>query len=203
MITELINLLIKGIVSVIEFFGYSGIFWLMFWESSGLPIPSEIIMPFAGFLVAMGKLNFWLVVLLGALGNLGGSLLAYLIGLKGGRPVIERWGKYFLISRNDLDLADQWFKRYGNLTVFFSRLLPVVRTYISFPAGIAKMDLKKFSFYTLAGALPWSALFTWLGLKMGDNWQLIQKKLHDFDLLILILIIIGAGWYIWRHLKKS
>lgn len=158
-------------------------------------------MPFSGWLVAEGKMSLWLIVAFGAIGNLAGSLLAYWIGAKGGRPLIEKYGKYILISGHDLDTADQWFRKHGDLTVFFGRLLPIVRTYISFPAGIAKMNLKRFSIYTLAGALLWSALFAWLGVKMGENWELIREKLHSFDLAIGILIILVVVWYIWRHLK--
>ena len=202
MITYLIDLLVQLVVAVIGFFGYFGIFFLMLLESSGIPIPSEAIMPFAGFLVASGKLAFWTVVFLGALGNLAGSIIAYYIGLKGGRPLIEKWGKYFLISRHDLDLADRWFKNYGQLTTFFGRLLPIVRTYISFPAGIAKMDFKKFCFYTFIGALHWCTLFTYLGLKMGSNWELIRQRLHNFDLLIAVLIILAVTLYLWRHFKN-
>ncbi len=203
MIINLIDLLAKFIVAVIGFSGYTGVFILMLIESCGIPMPSEVIMPFSGFLVAAGKLNFWLVVLAGTFGNLVGSLLAYWIGLVGGRPLIEKYGKYFLISRHDLDLADRWFSRFGQLTVFFGRLLPVIRTYISFPAGIAKMDIKKFSFYTFLGALPWTLLFAWLGVKMGNNWELIREKLHNFDLAILALVILVIAWYIWRHIRLS
>lgn len=202
MITNIIDFLAKFVVMIISFTGYSGIFLLMALESCGIPMPSEVIMPFSGFLVATGNMNFWMVVLMGTLGNLGGSLLAYWIGYKGGRPLIEKYGKYILISHHDLDLADNWFNKYGNLTVFFGRLLPVIRTYISFPAGIAKMDLKKFSFYTFIGAFPWCVIFTWLGVKMGNNWELIKTKLHNFDLAMAVLVIIAVLWYIWRHLKN-
>jgi len=202
MITNLIDFLAKTVVMVINFTGYSGVFLLMTLESCGIPAPSEVIMPFSGFLVANGSLNFWIVVLMGTFGNLFGSLLAYWIGFRGGRPLIEKYGKYILISHHDLDLADKWFKNYGNLTVFFGRLLPVIRTYISFPAGIAKMDLKKFSFYTFIGAFPWCVLFTWLGVKMGNNWELIKAKLHNFDLSMALLVVIAVVWYIWRHLKN-
>ena len=159
-------------------------------------------MPFAGYWVALGKLNFWIVVMAGTLGNLAGSLLAYWIAWKGGRPLIEKWGKYILISKHDLDLADNWFSKWGSATVFFGRLLPVVRTYISFPAGVAKMDIKKFSFYTFLGALPWTALFAWLGIKMGENWELVRQKLHSFDMAIAIGVVILIGLYIWRHIKN-
>lgn len=153
--------------------------------------------------MADGKLNFWIVVLVGTLGNLVGSWLAYWIGLRGGRLLIEKYGKYILISRYDLDLADKWFAKRGDLTVFIGRLLPVVRTYISFPAGIAKMDFKKFSFYTFLGALPWSMLFAWLGIKMGNNWELIRTKLHNFDLALGLLIVVLIVLYVWRHLKHK
>ncbi|MFA6410820.1 MAG: DedA family protein [Candidatus Buchananbacteria bacterium] len=202
MITEIIDLLSQFIVAVIGYFGYFGVFFLMALESCGVPMPSEVIMPFSGFLVIEGKMTFWFLVLAGAFGNLAGSLLAYWIGLKGGRPLIEKYGKYILISHHDLDLADRWFLTKGDLTVFFGRLLPVIRTYISFPAGIAKMDLRKFSFYTLAGALPWCILFAWLGIKMGNHWELIKAKLHNFDLLMAVLVVLAIGWYIWRHLKN-
>ena len=201
MFTLIIDILADVVVRTIDFLGYPGVFFLMLVESCGIPMPSEIIMPFSGFLVAEGEMNFWIVSFVGAFANLAGSLIAYWIGLKGGRSLIEKYGKYVLISKHDLDLADRWFIRFGNWTVFFGRLLPVVRTYISFPAGVAKMEIKRFSLYTFAGALPWSILFTWLGVKMGDNWEQIREKLHNFDLAIVILIIIGIAWYIWRHIK--
>ena len=201
MFTLIIDILARVVVQTIDVLGYPGVFFLMLIESCGIPMPSEIIMPFSGFLVAAGKMNFWAVSFVGAFANLAGSLIAYWIGLKGGRALIEKYGKYVLISKHDLDLADRWFMRFGNWTVFFGRLLPVVRTYISFPAGVAKMEMKRFSLYTFAGALPWSILFTWLGVKMGDNWEQIREKLHNFDLAILALIIIGITWYVWRHIK--
>jgi membrane protein DedA with SNARE-associated domain len=201
MITDLIAILAQIVIYIISHTGYGGIFLLMLVESCGIPMPSEVIMPFSGFLVASGQLNFWFVAIIGALGNLAGSWLAYWIGAKGGRPLIEKYGKYILISRHDLDLADKWFSKYGDWTVFFGRLLPVIRTYISFPAGIAKMDFFKFSLYTFLGALPWCFLFTWLGVKMGAHWDAIQKTLHNFDMLMLILVIAAIVWYVWRHLK--
>lgn len=201
MITDLINFLANTVVWVIGITGYFGVFFLMFVESCGIPMPSEVIMPFSGFLVVSGKLGFWQIVILGTLGNLGGSLLAYWIGRVGGRPFFEKYGKYMLIHNRDLDLADKWFGKFGEATVFFGRLLPVIRTYISFPAGIAKMDLKKFSFYTTAGALPWCFLFAYLGVKMGNNWELIREKLHNFDLAMAVLVVVLVGLYIWRHLK--
>ncbi len=203
MITNLIDILAHLVVTTIDATGYFGVFILMLVESCGIPAPSEVIMPFSGFLVADGKMNLWFLAFIGAFGNLVGSLLAYWIGAKGGRPLIEKYGKYILISKHDLDLADRWFSKYGNLTVFFGRLLPVVRTYISFPAGIAKMDVVKFSIYTFLGALPWTLLFAWLGVKMGSNWEAIREKLHGFDMAMLVTVILFFVWYIWRHLKLS
>ncbi len=203
MITYIIDILAQFVVGIIGFLGYPGIFFLMLFESCGIPAPSEVIMPFSGFLVAMGKMNFWLVVLAGTFGNLTGSLLAYYIGAKGGRPLIEKYGRYILISQRDLDVAEKWFTKRGSPAVFFGRLLPIIRTYISFPAGIARMDVKKFSFYTFVGAFPWCVLFAGLGVKMGSNWNLIREKLHNFDLAIAVLVIIAAGFYVWRHLKQK
>jgi len=202
MITTLIDFLVQLVINIIATTGYAGVFLLMLLESCGVPAPSEAIMPFAGFLVAAHQFSFWLTVLIGALGNLAGSLLAYFIGLKGGRPLVEKYGKYILISKYDLDKADVWFKKRGELTVFIGRLLPVVRTYISFPAGIAKMNLKKFSLYTFIGAFIWSALFCYLGVKLGANWEIIREKLHNFDLAILILIIAVIILFFWRHRKN-
>ena len=190
------------IVQTIDTLGYAGVFGLMALESCGIPIPSELIMPFSGFLVEAGTMNFTIVVLMGTFGNLIGSLVAFWIARKGGRPLIEKYGKYILISGKDLDMADRWFQKHGNLTVFLGRLLPVVRTYISFPAGIAQMDWKRFSIYTFLGALPWSVLFVYLGTKMGAHWQLIEQKLHEFNLLIAFLVLAAVVIYVYRHLKK-
>ena len=203
MITSVIDILAQFVISTIDHIGYIGVFLLMAVESCGIPMPSEVIMPFSGFLVADGKMLFWIVVAAGTLGNLVGSLVAYWIGYKGGRPLIEKYGRYILISKHDLDMADRWFKKYGDWTVYFGRLLPIIRNYISFPAGIAKMDVKRFAIFTTLGALPWTALFAWLGVMMGDNWELIREKLHKFDLAIGIAIIILIALYIWRHVRNS
>lgn len=202
MITTLIDILANFTTSTIGFMGYFGIFLLMLAESCGIPMPSEVIMPFSGFLVADGRMTLLMITIVGTLGNLSGSLLAYWISYKGGRPLIEKYGKYILISKHDLNLADKWFKKYGDWTVFFGRLLPVIRTYISFPAGISKMNVKKFAFFTTLGALPWTYLFGWLGVKMGANWESIRLKLHNFDMAIFIAVIALIALYIARHLKQ-
>lgn len=172
-------------------------------ESCGIPAPSEVIMPFAGFLVWKGEMSFWIVVFLGTVGNLVGSLIAYYIGKIGGRPLIERFGKYIYMKQHDLDMADRWFAVHGNATVFVGRLLPVVRTYISFPAGIAKMNVAHFSLYTTLGALPWSILFTWLGFKAGEHWESIRARLHNFDVTIAVLLAIAIIWFIVSHIKRK
>lgn len=203
MISLLISILVKFVVDTISAMGYPGVFFLMFIESCGIPAPSEAIMPFAGFLVSRGEMNFILIVILGTLGNVLGSLLAYYIGKKGGRVLVEKYGKYIFLSRHDLDRADSWFAKRGELTVFIGRLLPVVRTYISFPAGIARMKLGRFTLFTTLGVLPWTILFGWLGVYLGQNWELIREKLHGFDMIILGLVVaLIAGWFLNKIIKK-
>jgi membrane protein DedA with SNARE-associated domain len=143
------------------------------------------------------------MTLMGALGNVAGSLAAYWIGAKGGRPLIERYGRYMLISKHDLNMADRWFARYGEATAFFSRLMPIVRTYISFPAGVARMNVLRFSVYTFLGAVPWCAMLTYFGMKMGENWEQIREKLHNFDVAIGVLIVAGVALYLWRHFSHA
>ncbi len=199
MIYEFLALIGSLIVNIISSFGYCGVTFLMALESACLPVPSEIIMPFAGFLVFNGTFSLWPVVLWGTIGNLIGSIIAYIVGYYGGRPLIEKYGKYILISRRELALADSWFQKYGGLSVFFSRLLPVVRTFISLPAGIAKMPFGKFCFYTFLGSLPWSFVLTYAGLIMGENWQELEVYFKKFDWSIGILII--AVIAIWAYKK--
>lgn len=203
MFTVIIDWLVQLIIGIINTTGLTGIFILMTIERCGIPIPSEAIMPFSGFLIAQGKLAFWPVVITGTLGNLTGSLLSYWIGAYGGRPLIEKYGKYFLISKKDLDTADRWFSKRGDLMIVFGRFLPVVNTYISFPAGIARMPLAKFSFYTAIAAFAWCALFAWLGTRLGERWETIRETLDNFDLAVGIIIIFAIGLYIWRHVKHS
>lgn len=195
--------MVKFVVTAVTFAGYWSVFLLMALESAGIPIPSEAIMPFSGFLVAKGQFVFWPAVFFGAFGNLFGSWLAYWIGLKGGRPLIEKYGKYIFLSEHDLNIADRWFSRYGEWIVFFGRLLPVIRTYISFPAGISKMNFRKFSIYTFIGVFIWSFLFAWLGVKLGNNWEMIREKLHNIDVLIAVLIFLGIVGFIYKHRKHS
>jgi len=199
----IIDALANFVTLVISHLGYPGIFLLMALESACIPIPSEFIMPFSGFLVATGEMNFWLAVLMGSFGNLAGSWLAWWVGHKGGRPLVEKYGKYILLSHHDLDAADRYFNKYGQNTVLFTRLMPVIRTFISLPAGIAKMDFKKFSIYTFIGVVPFTAALTYAGVKLRENWDGLQPYFHKFDLVILLFLILGIIWYIFRHVKRK
>jgi membrane protein DedA with SNARE-associated domain len=199
----IIDSLANFVTLVISHLGYPGVFLLMALESACIPIPSEFIMPFSGFLVAEGEMNFWFVVLMGSFGNLVGSWLAWWVGRRGGRPLVEKYGKYILLCHRDLDAADKYFKKYGQGTVLFTRLMPIIRTFISLPAGIAKMDFKKFSIYTFVGVIPFTAALTYAGLKLKENWDGLQPYFHKFDLVIVLFIILGLIWYIFRHIKRG
>lgn len=203
MTTSITIILVNFITGIILKIGYTGIFILMTLESAALPIPSEIIMPFSGFLVFEEKLSFWLVVLAGTMGNLAGSIILYFIGKYVGRPVIINYGKYFLIREKELILAENWFQKYGNTTVFFSRLLPVIRTYISLPAGLTRMPILKFSFYTGIGSLPWIIILTYAGIILGGQWNTLENYFRQLDLIIVIIIIILLGWYIYKKIKTA
>jgi len=205
MISKLISILSGFIITIISTLGYGGIVLLMGIESACIPLPSEVIMPFSGYLVYTGRFNLWAVSLAGAIGCVVGSMAAYWLGMYGGRPLIERYGRYVLISHRDLDLADRWFARYGEAIVFASRLLPVVRTFIAFPAGIARMNLTKFVVYTFLGSLPWCLGLSIVGRELGEQWdknEQIKAWFHRFDFVIVIVAVIAAGWWVRRHLKE-
>lgn len=199
MIESILSVVSNFIINFISDTGYLGITVLMAIESAAIPVPSEIIMPFSGYLVSQGNFNFWLVSLWGTLGNVFGSIIAYYIGFWGGRPLIEKYGKYIFIRKHELDRADNWFNRYGQSTVFFSRLLPAVRTFISLPAGIAKMKIEKFIFYTFVGSLPWVVGLTYIGYKLGGEWESIRRYFHRLDLVIGV-IAVGLVWW-WMVIK--
>ncbi|MFL6231443.1 MAG: DedA family protein [Pyrinomonadaceae bacterium] len=206
MVARIIEILSGLIVAVISALGYGGVVLLMAIESACIPLPSEIIMPFAGYLVYAGRFNLWAVGVAGAFGCVLGSLVAYWVGLKGGRPFIEKYGKYVLVSSHDLDLADRWFARYGEAIIFASRLLPVVRTFIAFPAGIARMNLTRFVIYTFLGSLPWCVGLAYVGQKLGEEWDkndALKTWFHRFDFVIGIVILLGAAWWVWRHIRHA
>ncbi len=206
MIAKIIGILSAFVVATISTLGYSGIVLLMAIESACIPLPSEIIMPFAGYLVYTGRFNLWAVGVAGAVGCVLGSLVAYWVGMYGGRPLIEKYGRYFLVSHHDLDLADRWFSKYGEIIVFASRLLPVIRTFIAFPAGVARMNLKRFCIYTFAGSLPWCLGLAYVGQILGEQWdknETLKSWFHRFDFVIGIIGVLAVGWWIWRHVKHS
>lgn len=199
MIERILAIISGWIIGVISATGYLGVVFLMAIESAGVPAPSEIIMPFSGYLVSQGTFNLWLVAIAGTIGNLFGSLVAWWIGYKGGRPLIEKYGKYIFLRHHELDLADRFFARHGKLTVFIGRLLPVIRTYISFPAGIAKMDLKEFSIYTVLGAFPWSLALAYVGVRLGEHWETIKQYTRGLDVAVVVAVLLVVLWWIWRR----
>jgi len=201
-IGKLLSALAAFIIATLSSLGYGGVVLLMAIESACIPLPSELIMPFAGFLVFQGTLTLWGVALAGALGCVLGSLVAYYVGLWGGRPLVLKYGRYLLISQQDVELADRWFARHGEVTIFIGRLLPVVRTFIAFPAGVARMPLLKFVAYTFIGSLIWCWALAWIGRSLGEHWDTLGTWFHRFDAVIGLLIVLGAAWWVWRHLKN-
>jgi len=183
--------------------GYWGIILTMGIESACIPLPSEIIMPFSGYLVFSGRFSLVGVSVAGALGCVVGSVAAYWIGIWGGRPFIQKYGKYVLISHKDLATADLWFEKYGEWAIFFSRLLPVVRTFISLPAGIARMNFFKFILYTFVGSLPWCFMLAYVGKILGENWENIRIYFRRADIFIGIIIALGIFYFLYRHLKPE
>src|SRR5213594_2214420 len=179
------------IVGVISAGGYTGIVVLMAIESACVPLPSEIIMPFAGYLVYRGELSLVGVAVAGAAGCVVGSLAAYAVGARGGRPAIERWGRWVLLSPHELALADRWFARWGRQTVFWARLLPVVRTFIALPAGVARMELWPFIWLTFAGSLPWCWALAYAGVRLAENWNTVRDAMHGFDVTIGVIVALG------------
>jgi len=199
-----VSTITAGIVAVISAAGYLGIIGLMAVESACIPLPSEIILPFAGYLVSIGRLGLFGVATAGAVGCNLGSTLAYMIGAYGGRPAVERWGSYVLMRPGELARLEQFFAKYGNGTVFVARLLPVVRTFISLPAGLSRMPLLRFQIYTFVGSWPWCYALAYLGFKLGERWDSdprLRYWFHQLDGLILVAIATAIGWYLWRRLR--
>ncbi len=196
MVTAILESLAQFIISVISQSGYLGIVLLMGIESACIPLPSEVIMPFSGYLVYAGRFSLIWVAIAGAVGCNVGSLVAYYVGAWGGRPLAERYGRYLLVTRHDLEMADRWFARYGDWAVFFSRLLPVIRTFIALPAGIARMNFLRFNVYTFLGSLPWCWVLAYSGMKLGERWTTLRAYFHRFDAVLGVLLLVGAGWFV-------
>jgi len=201
MIANLLKLLSGFVIWTISTSGYAGILLLMAIESACIPLPSEVIMPFSGYLVFTGRFRLLWVATVGALGCNLGSAVAYWVGAHGGRPLVEKYGSWIFLSRRELDWADHFFQRYGDITVFVSRLLPVVRTFIAFPAGVARMPLVRFHAYTFLGSWPWCLGLAWLGMKAGEHWDYLGKYFHKFDAVIGVAIVAGVIWFFWTHWK--
>lgn len=202
MVEVILTTLGSFIIHVIRATGYGGVAGLMAIESANIPLPSEVIMPFSGFLVSRGVMNLWVVGVAGAVGCVIGSSVSYWLGAWGGRPIVEKYGRFIFVSNRDLERADKWFSRYGEWAIFISRLLPVVRTFISFPAGISKMHFKRFIAYTFLGSLPWTLGLAYVGVVLGDNWDSIRSTFHGFDYIIIVAILLAIVWYVMNHFKK-
>lgn len=193
------------IIAVISASGYSGIAFLMAIESACIPLPSEIIMPFSGYLVSTGRFDLWLVATAGAIGCNLGSVVAYEVGKHGGRAFVERWGKYVLLNMHDLDRAEAFFARWGSITVLVCRLLPFVRSFIAFPAGVARMPLVRFHIYTFVGSWPWCFALAWVGMKLGVAWRTdprLSHVLHSADVVVVGSLLVGFVWFVWHQIAK-
>jgi membrane protein DedA with SNARE-associated domain len=201
MVDRLLSGLTAWIIAVMTSLGYGGVVVLMAIESACIPLPSEVTMPFAGYLVATGRFGLNLVAIAGAVGCLLGSYLAYYLGAIGGRPLIESYGHYVLLAEHELEAADRFFARWGSATVFFGRLLPVIRTFIAFPAGVARMPMIPFTIYTLLGSYLWCLALAYLGMKLGQHWDTLGPYFHRFDGMIIIAIIAVVAFVLYNRIK--
>ena len=177
-------------LAFIDQYGYVAVALLMAMENACIPIPSELILGFAGYLIFAERMTFTGAMVAGMVGGMLGSIFAYVVGWKGGRPFVDKYGRYFLIKKSHVDLAQQWFDKYGIRAVFFSRMLPVIRTFISLPAGFARVDMIKFLFFTFAGSLPWTALILFAGMMLGENWQYLLELGHEFSMVFIVACVI-------------
>lgn len=202
MTERIITYLAGIIVAVISAGGYIGVALLMAIESACIPLPSEVIMPFAGYLVSTGRFTLIGAATAGAIGCNLGSTVAYYVAMYGGRPAIDRWGRYVLLRHSDLDRAERLFARFGSIMVFVGRLLPVVRTFIAFPAGLARMRMLPFQIYTFVGSWIWCFVLAYIGAELGNRWNsspALRNVFHSIDLAILLLLVVGVAWFLWSH----
>ena len=202
-VLELLKPLIEFITSFIGQVGYGGIFFLMILESALIPIPSEIIMPFSGFLSSTGRLDPFLVTLSGSLGNVVGSVLTYYLGIRVGRKFILKYGKYILFRKEHLAITENLFRRYGDKISFAGRLLPGIRTYVSLPAGIGKTEFKKFVMYSFAGSLIWNSMLLYVGMNLGRNWKNIDKYSIYLDVAAVLSVAVFIVWFVYKTKRKS
>lgn len=197
-----VEILFQTITDIIASGGYAGIFFLMALESMIAPVPSEAVMPFAGFLAFQGKFDFFLALLAASLGSIAGSAISYWAGKSGGKIFIENVGKYLFLNSGHLEITEGFFNSHGGKTIFISRFIPVVRHLISIPAGVGKMHFGKFIFLTAIGATAWNAILLYSGILLGQNWEIVAENMKIIDIGILILIFSGVVWFVWRKLKK-
>ncbi|HEY9785214.1 MAG TPA: DedA family protein [Candidatus Obscuribacterales bacterium] len=203
MLHQFIDPVLQMIRDRVADWGYLGVAFMMAIESANIPLPSEAIMPTAGILVQQGKMDLHLAALAGAIGCLIGSIPSYFLGLYGGRPFLQKYGRWFLLKEKDLELADKWVDRYGDITFFICRMLPVVRTFISFPAGVLKAHFAIFCVYTFIGSLIWCYFLTWVGIKFGENMEVFVDLWHKFDIAIVVVGLAAVGYYLYHHLKHE
>ena len=190
-------------ISIISSIGYFGVFLLMVMESMVLPVPSELVMPFAGFLISSGEMKFALVVIFSTLGSLAGSLVSYYIGKYGGNKLVLKSGRYFLLNKEHLMKTEKWFSEKGELTIFIGRFIPLVRHVISIPAGIGKMNIKKFIIYTLIGAGMWNSFLAYFGFVLGNNWETIKQYSDYVSFGVLFVLVVLIGYFVWKQVKKK
>lgn len=200
MVTDVLKWIAAFITAVISSLGYLGVFLMMAVESAAIPLPSEIIMPFSGYLAFRGEFSLPGAAFWGAAGCVLGSWVAYAVAAWGGRAFVLKYGRYVLISRHDLELAERLFQRYGSPIIFFSRLMPVVRTFISLPAGLARMPLLRFTIYTFLGSYPFCYALAYLGCSLGEHWHTLESEFRKFDVAIGVVLVLGAAWWVRRHL---
>jgi membrane protein DedA with SNARE-associated domain len=206
MLHQMLAAITGWIVGAISALGYFGVFALMAIESACIPLPSEVIMPFAGYLAFKGEFSLVGAATAGAVGCNFGSTIAYIVAAKGGRRAVERWGRYMLVRPDELARAERFFARYGSITVFVGRLLPVVRTFIAFPAGLARMPMAKFQVFTFLGSWPWCFVLAYVGSVLGDRWEsdpTLRDILHRFDVVIVLAILAAVGWFVWSRLRSD
>lgn len=190
-------------VAIIAATAYPGIFFLMVLESMVFPVPSEAVMPFAGFLIVDGQFTFTGVIIASTLGSIVGSLLSYAIGFYGGKPFISRFGKYLLLNNHHLEISENFFSRYGDITILIARFVPIVRHLISIPAGFGKMNLLKFSIFTIIGAGLWNAFLTWVGYTLKSNWAEVMKYSHVIDLVVIGVLAAGGFYYLYKIIRSG
>lgn len=199
----ILQFLSRVVVDVISWGGYGGVFLLMALASANIPIPSEVVMSFVGFLSFQGAFNVWVAVAIGVAGETFGAVVSYWIGLHGGRAFIDRYGKYVLLPPEDVALAERWIHRYGAKAAFFGRLVPVVRAFIALPAGMFKMDFKKFFASTVFGAAVWSGLLVSIGWFAGTKWEVVHEYVSRFAWVVVLVLAVAFVWWVWRHVRRG